>query len=372
MSKGLQFQTGDANFMPSNQTVSISNDDQSTWALAAMSAAEQNLPAPGNTSWIALADEVFNEQVLRWDEKTCGGGLRWMVFPFSNGYNYKNSNTNGNFFQLASRLARYTGNVTYSDWANRSFNWSKTIGFIDSEMNVWDGASADQNCASVNKQQFSSVSGTYITGAAHLYNISTGDAQVTWKKNLDGLLNATLDLYFPNGIAKEVVCDDGARCTLDMKFMKGILAQQLVDTIQVAPYTADSILPKLTTSAQAAAKVCDSTGCPLLWDGTLTGKTPSTLLYGTGMGETFSVLSYVQGLLVGKAKTPVTEKTAGAAAGNGTTTGTSGTQTNSTSTTSPTSSGSGAPQKTTSAAHNLQAGLGLTAALLATVALAVL
>jgi len=126
-----RFQVGENNdFMPSNQTHSEGNDDQAFWGLAAMAAAEMNFPNPPAKSpqWLALAQAVFNEQAARWDTQNCKGGLRWQIFPFNNGYDYKNSISNGCFFHLAARLARYTGNNTYLTIAERSYEWMSSIG----------------------------------------------------------------------------------------------------------------------------------------------------------------------------------------------------------------------------------------------------
>lgn len=88
-----------------------------------MDAAESNFPeASSGPSWLSLADAVFNFQASEWDDGTCGGGIRWQVYSFGNGYNLKNAISDGGFFQLAARLARYTGNSTYGDWANK-VNW---------------------------------------------------------------------------------------------------------------------------------------------------------------------------------------------------------------------------------------------------------
>ena len=47
VSSALQFQVGEGrNFMPANQTIGIGNDDQSTWALAALTAAELDFKKP--------------------------------------------------------------------------------------------------------------------------------------------------------------------------------------------------------------------------------------------------------------------------------------------------------------------------------------
>lgn len=101
-----------------NQQFDEGNDDQAFWGFACMSAAEKNYPAPsGEYSWIQLTENLWNTQVYRWDTSSCGGGLRWQIFPSNKGYDYKNSISNGAFFQLSARLARFTGNQTYLDWA---------------------------------------------------------------------------------------------------------------------------------------------------------------------------------------------------------------------------------------------------------------
>ena len=295
VSTGLLSQVGKNNdFMPVNQSATEGNDDQATWALAAMSATEAQFT--NSTQWLALADTVFNILVQRGDSATCSGGLRWQIYSFARGFDYKNSASNGHFFQLASRLARYTGNTTYSTWANTAYEWTKSTGFIDSKFNVYDGAPIVlRNCTDVVKLQFSYVAGTYITGVAHMYNITDGNAK--WKTELDGLLNRTLNVFFSNGaarVATEVACEKIDTCTVDMMAMKGLLGHWLADAVQMAPYTANTVLPLLTSSAQAAAQACDETGCSFFWDGKHTG------IDGNGagaVGPSIDALSFVQGLL---------------------------------------------------------------------------
>lgn len=111
--QALLHQTGDEDdFMPENQTKALGNDDQGFWGLAAMTAAETGFEDPDKDQpgWLSLAQGVFNTQVVRWDTTTCGGGFRWQIFTFNNGYGYKNSISNGCVFNLAARLALYTGN----------------------------------------------------------------------------------------------------------------------------------------------------------------------------------------------------------------------------------------------------------------------
>ncbi len=91
--QGMQFQVGEhQDFMPLNQTASMGNDDQAFWAMAALSAAENNFPNPPNPKdpgWLELAQAVFNEQIARWDDSTCDGGLRWQIYSFNNGESLK-------------------------------------------------------------------------------------------------------------------------------------------------------------------------------------------------------------------------------------------------------------------------------------------
>jgi mannan endo-1,6-alpha-mannosidase len=338
VSDGLQAQLGqNDDFMPANWTNTEGNDDQAIWALAVMSAAESKFPQYDD-HFVVLAENVFNEQVLRWDNATCGGGLRWQIFPFLTGYDYKNSAANGAFFSLASRLARYTGNSTYSDWASQAFKWATSIGFVDSDWRVYDGAHVETACTDINKVQFSSTAGYFISGVAYMYNITNGDS--IWKNALDGLLNSTLSTFFPDGIAYEVACESKMTCTTDMWAFKGLLGQALVDTVKVAPYTADTITPILSSTAEAAAKACNDTQCAFQWSTTSTSRaralgdavdTPNT-----GVGEQISALSYVQGLLVKDAAAPETHEEYGSNA-----TSTSGSGGSSTQSGTPTSTSSG-------------------------------
>lgn len=95
-SEALLFQTGpDNNYMDANWTASLGNDDQAFWALSTMIAAEVRFPDPPEEEgkqWLALTQAVFNTQAApdRHDD-TCGGGLRWQIPTYNNGYNYKNS-----------------------------------------------------------------------------------------------------------------------------------------------------------------------------------------------------------------------------------------------------------------------------------------
>ena len=179
INEALSWQVGPGfDYLPPNQTKSIGNDDQSFWGLAAMTAAEHGFPAPAGSlvegtdvTWVQLAVNVFNGQIARWDQETCRGGLRWQIFTFNSGHTYKNSMSNGNLYQLASRLALYTGNSTYGDWAEKVLQWSYQIALLDRNTGaVYDGSDATTNCSNINRVQWTSNAGTYLSGAAHSQN----------------------------------------------------------------------------------------------------------------------------------------------------------------------------------------------------------
>lgn len=146
-----------------------------------MTAAEYKFPNPPSDQpqWLALAQAVFNEYTLRWDTASCGGGLKWQIFTFNAGYDYKNSIANGCLFNIAARLARYTDNATYAAWANKAWDWTDGIGLIDSSYNIYDGTDDQavdssgvvQNCTKINHLQYSYNPGVWMLGAANMYAI---------------------------------------------------------------------------------------------------------------------------------------------------------------------------------------------------------
>ncbi len=173
--QAMLFQVGpNADYMPPNQTKSEGNDDQGFWGLAAMSAAETNFQNPPSSSpqWLSLAQAVFNTQARRWEPNTCGGGLRWQIFTFNNGYNYKNAISNGCFFNLGARLAKYTGNDTYAQWADKTWDWMSAVGLLDSKYYVYDGLDIDSNsaCTNLHNLQWTYNAGVMLLGAATMYN----------------------------------------------------------------------------------------------------------------------------------------------------------------------------------------------------------
>lgn len=172
VSQALLWQAGEtATFMPANQSKNEGNDDQAFWGFAAMTAAETNFPNPPSDEpqWLEMAQGVFNQQAKRWDLTSCGGGLKWQIYFTNNGYDYKNSISNGAFFAIGARLAVYTGNQTYADWAEKSWNWIQAVGLMDSNYNIFDGSNDLLNCTEWDRTQWSYNAGVFLHGAANMY-----------------------------------------------------------------------------------------------------------------------------------------------------------------------------------------------------------
>ncbi|KAK7700180.1 hypothetical protein SLS57_012178 [Botryosphaeria dothidea] len=318
--QGLIHQIGDDwDYMPANQSKSLGNDDQGFWGMAAMSAAESKFPDPPDDKpgWVALAQAVFNTQYRRWDASTCGGGLRWQIFSFNAGYDYKNTITEGCFFNVASRLAKYTGNSTYSDWADKAWNWVQTLGLVNEEYHFYDGSDSKINCTRFDRTQWTYNAGIFLHGAATMWNISAtdGDTENVWKERVTGIITG-LSVFFDNNIMVEKACEVGNTCNIDQRTFKAYLARWMASAIKVAPWTADLLQPYLEASRQAAASACNDKGdgtaeCSLRWTKGAFDGTSSV-----GMGENMAALEMIGTALVDLVPGPVTNDTGGTSKGN--------------------------------------------------------
>ncbi|EFY93522.1 glycosyl hydrolase, putative [Metarhizium acridum CQMa 102] len=249
-------------------------------------------PAGTKLAWVPMVEDVFNKLVARFDTESCGGGLRWQV-PFANrGYEHKDALPDGLFFSLGARLARYTGNKTYAEWADRAWDWVEGIGFVDNQTHaVHHGAKTDSNCKRTSKAEITANNAIFVLGASCMYNQR-------------GLHN-----FFPYNVAYEAACGKEKECLAEITFFKGLMHQGWTASTQVAPFISETVLPVLRSSAAAAVKQCTGEGegeadgrlCRSFWaregsDGR------------TGVGEQMSALAAVTGLLVSKKAGPHTAK----------------------------------------------------------------
>ncbi|RAH75007.1 glycoside hydrolase family 76 protein [Aspergillus aculeatinus CBS 121060] len=282
VSQGMYWQIGDNDYMPSNWSSQIGNDDQMAWGLAAMTAAELDYPQDVNqTSWLTLAEGVFNTQVARWDTSNCGGGLRWQIWPFESGYTQKNAISNGGLFQLSARLARYTHNQTYADWAEKIWDWSASVPLLKNDTwSIADSTDVDNGCTTQGNTQWTANYGPYISGAAYMYNYTNGQNS-KWKSGLDSLLNVSFETFFPEKygglILSEILCEPTENCNSLEDTYKGTYVSDLTLASLVAPYISSEVSSRLQASAVGAAKQCTGGNNQTLcgrrwysdeWDGT--------------------------------------------------------------------------------------------------------
>lgn len=105
--------------------------------------------------------------------------MRWQIPSTNVGYDYKNSISNGLFFHMGARLARYTNNQTYADLAERTYDWCKSSGLIASDYRVFDGThipsdldgdGKSPSCNVTGRDLWTYNAGVMMSGAAFMYN----------------------------------------------------------------------------------------------------------------------------------------------------------------------------------------------------------
>ncbi|KAB2574336.1 Mannan endo-1,6-alpha-mannosidase DCW1 [Lasiodiplodia theobromae] len=201
--------------------------DHLVWGLAAMTAAER----------------------ARWDTSTCGGGL-------SDRYDYMDSESPGFFFQLAARLARFTGNQTYIDWASRSYDWMRSTGLINSDtFAVYDGTYPGTNCTNIVHEQSSFRDASLAYGSAILVNTTSN---TTWSDRASSHLSRILRRFFRHDIIREQACKPEADCTFSQHFFPALTLRWLALQPIFQPAAVDAIAPALAASAVAATDRCST------------------------------------------------------------------------------------------------------------------
>jgi mannan endo-1,6-alpha-mannosidase len=301
---GMFHQAGENfNYVPSNQSFVEGNDDQGVWGLAILEAVERNFTNPPDHSWLSLAQAIYNTMNSRWDTDNCGGGLRWQIFSWNSGYDYKNTISNGCLFHISARLARYFSGdnntlvKNYTDTAEKVWNWMIDVGFMqmdpNSELELYDGATiipSNKSCDDVTKLKWSYNFGVFIAGAAYMYNFTQDDV---WLDRVNELWGAS-KYFFINNIMTETTCAVHNNCNNDQRSFRCLFARCLSLTAIMAPSMYDEIMHYMETSAVAAAQSCsggsDGVTCGLNW-----GVSGWDGVY--GLGEQMSALETVMSLI---------------------------------------------------------------------------
>ena len=294
-------------YVPTEHAFEEGNDDLYFWGSAALSAAERNFPQPNEDipSWLDIGANVFDSLHSLWNTSHCGGGLTWQIYADNpNGMNYKNTISNGGFFQIAARLARATGNHDYLGWAEKIWDWCWDMGLIDHETyHVWDGTDSANNCSEVNQVSYTYTSGVFLYGAAVLAN-HTGDER--WANHATRLLDGAGWFFGPFDNATDILyegaCEPNNICNADMETHKAYLARNMWQATVMLPSLRPKVERLLGASAKAAAQTCTGgdTGfsCGMKWyvggfDGNV------------GLGPQMTALETIQGWLIHEAAPPL-------------------------------------------------------------------
>lgn len=153
---------------------------------------------------------------------------------------------------------------------------------------------------------------------------TTGETQQMWRNRTEGFLKAALvfftgfnDTQSNTTVMFEAACERSPQegdqgCNTDQRSFKAYFSRWLAATTQLAPWTADTIIPLLRSSALAAAQSCsggtDGVTCGTRWwvqgwDGRY------------GVGEQMCALEVIQSNLVAQAKGPMSGITGGTSKG---------------------------------------------------------
>lgn len=283
-------------YMPSNQSITEGNDDQGVWGLTLLQAAERNFTDSEDHSWLSMAQSIYNQMLSRWDTTTCHGGLRWQIFTWNSGYNYKNSISNGCFFHIAARLYRFTEDEMYLEQAEKIWDWMWGVGFMtdEKEFIIYDGADDQTNCTDLTVHKWSYIYGVFLGGCAYLYN-ATEDA--IWKTRVEEILDAS-KYFYNDSVLSESTCAPWGKCNNDQRSFLALLARNLGLTATLVPELYDHITNEmLAPSAKGAAASCsggsDGITCGQNWN---IGRWDGLF----GLGEQMNALETVMSMITTK------------------------------------------------------------------------
>lgn len=205
---------------------------------------------------------------------------------------YKNTPSNGGFFAIAARLARFTANDTYVDWAEKMWDWLEEVTLIEKDavnataLQVYDGIQDDGCVRSQNR--FTYNNGMMILGCAYLYDhvsllpIPRSPSHIkadmydqtknqTWADRalaiVEGMSNAYLvkenETDLNNGaltgdhwILSETICEYNDKCNYDQPSFKAYVLRWLTVSTQLVPSLRDNVSKIMAAAVKGAARQC--------------------------------------------------------------------------------------------------------------------
>ncbi|KAI8924295.1 glycosyl hydrolase family 76-domain-containing protein [Entophlyctis helioformis] len=269
------------------------NDKLVLWALVASRGANifgvATQVASQSATFQEIAVGTWTQLLSGWRNTTCKGGI--VTDPSDTSRNAtKSSTTNAGFMALSAQLYAMTGNTTYKEWADGTYNWMAETGLITSAFEVYAGLTAE--CA-VQRAQWSAPAGLLMTSLATLYQATTLDPYVG---QLTALLSASLGRFTTNantianiavlgddqqgrsvepqgftrpGVLYETLCDFGMDCAHE-RWGKGVFVQGLADAYRMAPNATyrPSVAKAFGASLAGMMPTCEASwNCSYIWTG---------------------------------------------------------------------------------------------------------
>lgn len=141
---------------------------------------------------------------------------------------------------LGARLYAYTGNQTYRNFAQDSWEWMESIGLIASDYQVFDGSDDTLNCTELDHTRWSYNAGMVLHTAAVMWNKTENQV---WRHRVNGVWNASQPAFLNDNMTMyESACEPfgkgpGGNCNLDQQryqdlFLLPILARLTLPQLQ--------------------------------------------------------------------------------------------------------------------------------------------
>ena len=195
-------------------------DDDGWWAITWIKAYDYTK----ETRYLEMAKTIFDEMTKGWEETTCGGGL-WRSRSEAK---YKAAIQNELFLVVAARLSLRTneenGSTVYLEWAQRTWEWLKNSGMINSFNLINSGLDQDNNCENDGKPTWTYNQGVILGGLIDLYK-STGDIELLAQAQAIAQ-TALYSLSYENEVLQDV-CEPLNNCDSDQEAFKGIFMRYL-------------------------------------------------------------------------------------------------------------------------------------------------
>lgn len=286
-------------YLPQNQTMTEGNDDQGYWGITLMGAAERGFkdPTAGTPSWSKRVENIVDTMISRWDTSNCDGGLRWQIYSWNKGYDYKNTVSNGCLFHLSARLSHFNNDDKYIEWAEKTWDWLESHNYVLTNISAWkvfDGASISNGCTELSPEQWTYNAGLLLSGSAYMYDY-TKDTK--WLDRAKHLWEGCAVFFKDHRTMYEASCQISNRCNNDQRSFKAYFSRFLGLTSMLVPDISDSIMKSLQLTVPGVLSSCsggsDGHTCGIDWSkGSWDG------VY--GLGEQMSSLELIQNALLVK------------------------------------------------------------------------